>query len=307
MGKASDLRILLVDGDVETLPGYVDELTNSGLAVEMAQTPMEALQKFRDTKFDAVILDIMMPSAETGFGDISIDHGPNAGLKLAELFGEIRPEVPILLFTIRWLSSKHQLSGNVVDVLNKTATTPDDLMIAVHRAVRDPRPDHLAKQARFVSRLQKRSATSREIDPEVEQRILKQFHILAQVLPDLLIALPHVERQLRDNRAELKADQAYIIPLNDIIIGTAEMQINLKALQEVIERQQSTVAVLEVTHELLYLVQSVEHCRRELWQIHVNHKQAANQGPLAVALVGLRYVISELEPVLRELRQAARP
>src|SRR6266516_3909243 len=80
-------RILLVDDDkalLDALPEAL-QLRMNGIEIDTSETAIEALERIRDTDYDAIVSDIKMPGMD--------------GLALLHEIRELRPKTPTLLIT----------------------------------------------------------------------------------------------------------------------------------------------------------------------------------------------------------------
>jgi DNA-binding response OmpR family regulator len=75
-------KILLVDDDQDFLDSTRLTLVAAQFEVDTALTPEESLQKLRTTRYDLVVLDVMMPEGHEGF---EIAKAIRENLKLREL------------------------------------------------------------------------------------------------------------------------------------------------------------------------------------------------------------------------------
>src|SRR6266516_678124 len=80
-------RILLVDDDkalLDALPEAL-QLRMNGIEIDTSETAIEALERIRDTDYDAIVSDIKMPGMD--------------GLALLHEIRELRPTTPTLMIT----------------------------------------------------------------------------------------------------------------------------------------------------------------------------------------------------------------
>ena len=83
----SDLRVLLVDDEVDFVEVLADRLEARGLAVVTAASGEEALSSAKVRTFDAIVLDMAMPGMD--------------GLETLEGLLEINPDLQVILLTGR--------------------------------------------------------------------------------------------------------------------------------------------------------------------------------------------------------------
>jgi DNA-binding NtrC family response regulator len=81
----SDPRVLLVDDEVDFVEALSARMEARGLVVEIATNGEEAVQKVRDRRFDAIILDLAMPGMD--------------GIETLRALRELQPEVQVILLT----------------------------------------------------------------------------------------------------------------------------------------------------------------------------------------------------------------
>lgn len=92
--------ILFIDDEKREMDSYIEELKLSGLDVTFQRDVDSALRLFQ-TKMDQIdltILDIMMPPGRA-FENDDTNGGLRTGLWLYEKLREMRPELPIAIFT----------------------------------------------------------------------------------------------------------------------------------------------------------------------------------------------------------------
>lgn len=133
--------LLWVDDDIDgSLKPFLDELEDSGYKVDRARNPEEMwtqLEKHAGN-FDAVIMDIMLPTGDQ-IKPSDAQMGVTTGLVLLEMltaekrFGHL----PVLIFTILsnqsvqdWATRHH------VQCLRKQETFPEELVSAVESIVK---------------------------------------------------------------------------------------------------------------------------------------------------------------------------
>jgi DNA-binding NtrC family response regulator len=81
----ADPRVLLVDDEVDFIEALSARMEARGLVVETASNGEEAVQKVRDRRFDAIVLDLAMPGMD--------------GIETLRALRELQPEVQVILLT----------------------------------------------------------------------------------------------------------------------------------------------------------------------------------------------------------------
>jgi signal transduction histidine kinase/ActR/RegA family two-component response regulator len=111
--------VLVVEDDARDQAQLVTTLSSAGYSVELASTGAEALARWRERRFDALTIDLLLP-------DMS-------GLDLlAALAGEGKPPVPIIVVTV--VPDANVVAGFPVhDVLHKPVNR-DSLLASLQRA-----------------------------------------------------------------------------------------------------------------------------------------------------------------------------
>jgi len=92
-------RVLFLEDEeilVEDLPILLKE---KGLEVKSTTSIAQALKWLAQEEFDTVLLDIMMPPEE-GMDAEKLDYGRETGVEVARRMKAIKPEVPIVAFTV---------------------------------------------------------------------------------------------------------------------------------------------------------------------------------------------------------------
>ncbi len=78
-------KILLVDDNTEFLEVMSERIEHKGLEVETATSGPEALKKARETSYDAIVLDLVMPQMD--------------GIETLKALREKNPELQVILMT----------------------------------------------------------------------------------------------------------------------------------------------------------------------------------------------------------------
>lgn len=107
--------------DEKELVDYLpSSLKGKGLEVIGTTSIDQALEWLTQESFDAVLLDIMMPPAENMNAE-QLDYGRETGVEVARRMKVIKPEVPIVAFTVLTdpeIRAK-VLAAGVTRILNK--------------------------------------------------------------------------------------------------------------------------------------------------------------------------------------------
>ncbi len=100
-------KILIVEDEISLAQGLEFNLTEEGYAVVLAKDGLEALERFNESNFDLIILDIMLPYLD--------------GFEIAKAVRETSPLIPILMLTARTGVNDrvHGLELGADDYLNK--------------------------------------------------------------------------------------------------------------------------------------------------------------------------------------------
>jgi PAS domain S-box-containing protein len=132
-------RILLVDDDkalLDALPEAL-KLRMNGIEIDTSETAVEALERIRDTDYDAIVSDIKMPGMD--------------GLALLHEIRELRPTTPTLMITghgERDLAVQ-ALRGGAYDFVQKPIDR-DYFVASLERAIQLRRLDREVEQQRLA-------------------------------------------------------------------------------------------------------------------------------------------------------------
>ncbi|HEY43065.1 MAG TPA: response regulator [Anaerolineae bacterium] len=124
---ANDLRILVVDDEVDTLGLIKLTLQTAGYEVQTATGGQAALRLIREQTFDVVILDIMMPDV-SGFDVMrQLNRDPNPPppvIFLTAMSSEEDKEIGFSLGVTHYLL-KPITRGSLLDAINQTLGTSE--------------------------------------------------------------------------------------------------------------------------------------------------------------------------------------
>ena len=81
----ADEKVLLVDDEVDFVEALSERLEARGLRVTVAVSGTEALERAREQRFDAVVMDLAMPGLD--------------GIEALKVLREEHPEVQVVLLT----------------------------------------------------------------------------------------------------------------------------------------------------------------------------------------------------------------
>ncbi len=98
MREIENPRVLFIDDDLYAVQIFVEVLLDAGYAVSQASSPDEALDLAREERFDAVVIDIMMPPGSV-FTAIETAGGYKTGIALARAIRELQPDTKLLALT----------------------------------------------------------------------------------------------------------------------------------------------------------------------------------------------------------------
>lgn len=116
-------KILIVDDDLYIRELYEEICKNAGLEIETASDGEEASEKIKVTRFDLILLDIMMPKVDgLSFLTKMRDEYPSA------------KDTPVVILTNLAHESviKQALDNGAVTCLIKSDTTPEKLIETIH-------------------------------------------------------------------------------------------------------------------------------------------------------------------------------
>ena len=172
-------RILVVDDEPQIRRVLRTALSTEGYEVHEARTGEEALQAFREQRFDLILLDMNMP----GIGGLETCREIRAG-----------SEVAIIMLTVR--DSEHDkvaaLDAGADDYVTKPFSMPE-LSARIRAALRrlPTAPDSGAESIR-LGEVELNLATRRVISRTGEVRLTpKEFDLLRYLLANPNVPIPH--------------------------------------------------------------------------------------------------------------------
>lgn len=124
-------RILVIDDDVKTTSPLVDDLIATyGFEVVYLESPKDVISILKGSKFDIVILDIMMPTPNNWTSDQlrRAEKGLSTGVVLHEWIREEHPELPVVIYSAKKVTIAHpktvtlhkpELTSRIVEELEK--------------------------------------------------------------------------------------------------------------------------------------------------------------------------------------------
>jgi CheY-like chemotaxis protein len=92
------IKILYIEDEKDMVALLPLLLGEKGIEVTSTGSISEALDKLKDSSFDGVLLDIMMPPTDD-MKDQELDYGRTTGIEVARRIKAIRPAIPIIAFT----------------------------------------------------------------------------------------------------------------------------------------------------------------------------------------------------------------
>ena len=92
-------RVLYLEDEMDALEVLPLLLRKEEIEIVGTSSIEEALQWVSEQPFDAVLLDIMMPPTQD-MDDESLDYGRLTGKEVARRIREMKPELPIVAFTV---------------------------------------------------------------------------------------------------------------------------------------------------------------------------------------------------------------
>lgn len=115
-------RILIIEDDKALLDLYKEEFTSEGYEVVGETKGKSALVTSRQSKFDLIILDIMLPGDMNGFEALEF------------LKKDVRTkDIPVIILTNLGGEEKIAYDMGVIDYLMKVDTTPGQLVQKVKK------------------------------------------------------------------------------------------------------------------------------------------------------------------------------
>lgn len=125
-------HVLLVEDEVTIARGLKMVMDEGGYDVDLADTGLVALNKFRTKKFDLMVADLRLPDID--------------GMEVIEHVREIRPETKVVIITgyPSVATAVKAVKIGVSDYLRKPFTD-DEFITAVDTAIKDQQKDSLEK------------------------------------------------------------------------------------------------------------------------------------------------------------------
>jgi CheY-like chemotaxis protein len=138
--RANGARVLLVDDDAAERLSVTARLEEVGYAVTPASSGSEGLALLRGGRFDAVVLDLVMP----GLSGLEVLRAARTDERLAHL--------PFVVLSALYItrSERAVLGPAVASVVRKGAGTADELLRALDRALATPAGQHAMDGDRHV-------------------------------------------------------------------------------------------------------------------------------------------------------------
>lgn len=128
-------KVLFLEDEQHLVQSLPRLLKSKGLNMIGTTSITEALELFAKEKFDAVLLDIMMPPAEDMDAE-ALDYGRETGVEVVRRMQVINPTVPIVSLTVvrdRRIQARMREAG-IVEVINKPAET-EQIVETLFRAI----------------------------------------------------------------------------------------------------------------------------------------------------------------------------
>jgi PAS domain S-box-containing protein len=168
-----NVRILLVDDDkalLDALPQAL-KLRMNGIEIDTSETAIDALERIRDTDYDAIVSDIKMPGMD--------------GLALLDEISRLRPTTPTLMITghgERDLAVQ-ALRGGAYDFVQKPIDR-DYFVASLERAIQLRRLDRKVEQQRLA--LERHARVLEHVDDGVflvdDQGVVQHWNPAAQAI-----------------------------------------------------------------------------------------------------------------------------
>jgi DNA-binding NtrC family response regulator len=117
----ANLKVLIVDDEIEFSQALAERMEMRGVKVEIAQSGMEAIEKVEKETYDAIILDLVMPGMD--------------GIETLKKIKNKRDEMQVILLTGQGTIEKgvESVKLGAVDFLEKPAHL-NELMEKINRA-----------------------------------------------------------------------------------------------------------------------------------------------------------------------------
>ena len=121
--------ILFVDDDHPRLDPWISTLATNGYVCHVEGGPIGALHYAKENpKLDGAVIDIMLPAGEYDLSES--DGGLRAGIMLIQDIRKLRPELPIVVLSIR-ADITQEVKSLGISCIHKAFDDPDDLVQAL--------------------------------------------------------------------------------------------------------------------------------------------------------------------------------
>jgi CheY-like chemotaxis protein len=128
-------RVLFLE-DEEDLVLYLPRVLKEDLEIVGTTSIDEALRRFAEEDFDAVLLDIVMPPADDMDAE-QLNYGRVTGVEIARRMKDIKPNVPIVAFTVVTdpeIRAEMWKAG--IDQIISKPSEPDQIAYGLWRVIR---------------------------------------------------------------------------------------------------------------------------------------------------------------------------
>ena len=127
-------KILLVDDDKLTQKDYAKIFESTVYGFDVATDSVEGLRKIKNTQYDLILLDIIMP-------DLRNRQSNTAGFELLDVIRNLKPDLPIVMITAvdEVKSAVNALKSGANDYIVKDSITTEELVHKVNEILKSDR------------------------------------------------------------------------------------------------------------------------------------------------------------------------